>query len=143
MFKIETFHHVSVPVTNLENSKKFYEEILGLEKIEERPPLDYDGAWYKLGDDHQLHLIVHDRSQSTFRERKKLDSGDVHFAVRVKNYQETLEFLRSKGYQQNTDDELCEMEESPNNPTPWQQLYIMDPDRNVIELNAERLHDEA
>lgn len=143
MIKIETFHHVSVPIANLENSRKFYEQILGLEKIESRPDLGFEGAWYKLDRDRQLHIIVHDRSKSTLRERKKLDPRDVHFAIRVNNYHETLEFLHSKGYQQNANDELYEMKESPKNPTPWQQIYIMDPDRNVIELNVERPHDEA
>jgi hypothetical protein len=26
----------------------------------------------------------------------------------------------------------------PDNPTPWAQIYVTDPDGNVIELNAER-----
>jgi catechol-2,3-dioxygenase len=28
--------------------------------------------------------------------------------------------------------------ESPRNMTPWAQIYVTDPDGNVIELNAER-----
>jgi catechol-2,3-dioxygenase len=27
----------------------------------------------------------------------------------------------------------------PHNLTPWPQIYVTDPDGNVIELNAERL----
>jgi hypothetical protein len=30
------------------------------------------------------------------------------------------------------------IKESPDNVTPWAQLYITDPDGNVIEFNAER-----
>lgn len=140
MFKIETIHHVSLPVKNLEESKKFYEEILGLKEIK-RPPFDFPGAWYQVGD-RQLHLIVH--SKSTFREKKPVDSRDIHFAVRVSSYRETRDFLRSKGFQPEAEDEFKKMKESPKGKAGFPQLYILDPDRNVIELNAEKLDlDEA
>jgi catechol 2,3-dioxygenase-like lactoylglutathione lyase family enzyme len=140
MFKIETIHHVSLPATNLEKSKKFYEEILGLKEIK-RPAFDFPGAWYQLGD-RQLHLIVH--NNSTLRQGKKVDSRDLHFAIRVKSYRETRDFLRSKGFHPEANDELQRMKESPEASAGFPQLYIMDPDRNVIELNAEKLDlDEA
>ena len=30
-------------------------------------------------------------------------------------------------------------QEKPRNKTPWPQIYLTDPDGNVIELDAERL----
>jgi len=138
MFKIETIHHVSLPVTDLERSKKFYSEILGLKEID-RPPFDFPGAWYQVGD-RQLHLIVHDNS--TFRADKIVDARDIHFALRITSYRETRDFLHSKGFHPKADDEFKKMKESPHSTAGWPQLYIMDPDRNVIELNAEQL-DEA
>ena len=132
MFKIESIHHVSIPVTDLERSKRFYQEILGLSEIE-RPIFNFPGAWYQLGD-RQLHLIVHDNS--TFREGKAVDSRDLHFAIRVNSYRETREYLRSKGFHPEAEDEFKKMKESPYSTAGWPQLYIMDPDRNVIELNA-------
>lgn len=135
-FKLENLHHVSIAVKDLEASKTFYTQILGLQEIE-RPDFDFGGAWYQLGD-RQLHLIRDERGTSTFRDGKSLDSRDSHFAMRVKSYRQTRDFLRSKGYTEHATDELMRMMESPENPTPWRQLYIMDPDRNVIELNAER-----
>jgi glyoxylase I family protein len=94
MFTIESIHHVSLPVADLARSKQFYQEILGLTEIK-RPPFDFPGAWYQLGD-RQLHLILH--SNSTFREGKMVDSRDIHFAIRVNSYRETREFLHSKGF---------------------------------------------
>ena len=135
MFMIESLHHVSIPVADLERAKQFYEEILGLTEIT-RPPFDFPGAWYQLGD-RQLHLIVHD--ESTFREKKHVDSRDIHFAIRVNSYRKTRDFLLSKGFQPEADDEFKRMKENPQSITGWPQLYIMDPDRNVIELNADRL----
>ena len=135
MLQIKTIHHVSLPVTNLEASKKFYEEILRLKEIK-RPPFNFPGAWYQVGD-RQLHLIVHDKS--TFRENKKVDSRDNHFAVRVTSYRETRDYLRSKGFHPEAEDEFKKMIENPKATAGFPQLYIMDPDRNVIELNAEQL----
>jgi catechol 2,3-dioxygenase-like lactoylglutathione lyase family enzyme len=135
MINIESLHHVSIPVTDLERSRQFYREILGLTEID-RPPFDFPGAWYRLGD-RQLHLIVHDKS--TLREAKTVDSRDIHFAIRVTSYREARDFLRSKGFRPEADDELKRMKESPHGTAGWPQLYIMDPDRNVIELNAEEL----
>lgn len=138
MLKIETIHHVALPVADLERSRQFYSDVLGLEEIE-RPPFDFPGAWYQVGD-RQLHLIVH--AVSTFREGKPVDSRDIHFAIRVESYRETREFLRSKGFHPEAADEFKRMKESPKSTAGWPQLYIMDPDRNVIELNAVEL-DEA
>ena len=140
MLKIETLHHVSLPVSDLKRAQEFYESILVLEKIE-RPPFDFEGAWYQLGD-RQLHLIVHPRS--TFRAGKRVDSHDIHVAIRVNSYRDTRDFLHSKGYHPDAVDEFKKMLENPKATAGFPQLYIIDPDRNVIELNAEQLDlDEA
>jgi hypothetical protein len=47
--------------------------------------------------------------------------------------------LHSKGFHPEAEDEFKKMKESPHSTAGWPQLYIMDPDRNVIELNAEKL----
>ena len=54
--EILQLHHVSLPVTDLERSRRFYREVLGLEEIE-RPPFPFPGAWFRLGD-RELHLIA-------------------------------------------------------------------------------------
>lgn len=36
-------------------------------------------------------------------------------------------------------DRAISVRERPHNQTPWPQIYLTDPDGNVIELNAERL----
>jgi len=122
-------------VTNLERSRAFYEDVLGLNEIQ-RPPSDTPGAWYQLGD-RELHLVAGDHA--TFREDKAVDDQDNHFALRVASYRETRRFLLSKGFHPETDDELKRRKVSPGGAGAWPRLHIMDADRNVIELNAEQL----
>lgn len=133
--KIECIHHVSVVVSDLEKSRAFYREILGLREIE-RPKFSFPGAWFAVGEAQQLHLIVH--PNSTFRVGKGLDTRDLHFAMRVGDYWSTVEFLRGKGYHEDAEDVFRKIIVNPKATAGFPQMYILDPDRNVIEINAER-----
>jgi catechol 2,3-dioxygenase-like lactoylglutathione lyase family enzyme len=133
VFEIDAIHHVSLPVTDLEHSRAFYEEVLGLTEIE-RPQSDSPGAWYRLGKS-QLHLIAGDNP--TIRKGKEVDPQDMHVALRVNSYSEMREFLRSKGFDPEAGDEFKKVTESPSDISNWPRLHIMDPDRNIIELIAE------
>ena len=106
MFTVQTLHHISIPVSDIERSKKFYKEILSLPEME-RPPLEFPGAWFKVGD-REIHLIQNnsENRNPTFREGKSIDSRDIHFAIRVKSYQEALEHLHLKGYHPNAAEEF-------------------------------------
>jgi glyoxylase I family protein len=135
MLRIETLHHVSLPVTNLARSRLFYTGVLELVEID-RPPFDFEGAWYRVGD-RDLHLIV--GGQPTLREGKGIDSRDIHFAIRVSSYRSALQHLTEKGYSADAIDELMRLRDSPRGTAGFPQIYILDPDRNVVEINAERL----
>ncbi|HWC95406.1 MAG TPA: VOC family protein [Candidatus Sulfopaludibacter sp.] len=134
--QIAALHHVAVNVTDLERSRAFYRDTLGLTEIE-RPPFNFPGAWFLLGTSQHLHLIVH--PGATFREGKKLDTRDTHFAVRVNDYWATAEFLQSRGYRIDAEDEFRRIIINPQATAGFPQMYIMDPDRHVIEINAAQL----
>ena len=127
-------HHVAIPVTDLERSRRFYQEVLGLEEIA-RPPFDFPGAWFALGSGgQQVHLLVY--PGHTLRTGKGLASRDVHFAVRVPSFREAVEHFRSKGYREDAADEFTMIIVSAHATAGFPQLYVMDPDRHVIEVNA-------
>ncbi|MGH9313473.1 MAG: VOC family protein [Vicinamibacterales bacterium] len=139
MLDIDTFHHTSLPSSDIDRSKRFYAEVLGLKELP-RPPFNFPGAWYQVGD-RTLHLIV--GRHSTFREGKGIDSHDVHVAIRVKSYGGAIEHLASLGYQPldpqaANQDPFRTMRLSPTGTAGFPQIYILDPDRNVVEINAER-----
>jgi catechol 2,3-dioxygenase-like lactoylglutathione lyase family enzyme len=161
--KIEAIDHISLPVAvgeagkeadTLKKSKEFYGGILGLKEIGRPAALAESiklGAWYQVGEGRcTLHLIANEDGKSTFRKDKGLSSRDIHFALRIGNFLETLRSLISKGYwlqdhRPEASDEagdeldLKEMRVSPEGRAGFPQIFIMDPDRNVIELNVGNL----
>ena len=144
MLKTGMLHHVSLPVSDLDKARSFYEGVLGLEEDTSRPAFDFDGAWYKLGD-RSLHLIVpKSEDRPTFRSDKAVDSHDAHFAIRVPSFSGAIAYLESKGFRKTTDPNP---RPTPEDPRPMRvnaagkagfpQIYILDPDHNLIEVNAE------
>ena len=146
MFKIETIHHVSLPVSSIEKAKDFYGGVLKLKEIKRPDSMvsgskAFPGAWYEVGD-RALHLIVDD--ESTFRKyqdgkAKPLSSRDIHFAIRVQSFGETLRYLLEQGYDKGAEEGEKAMKVSPKSSAGFPQIYITDPDNNVIELNAAHL----
>lgn len=51
-------HHVTLLTQNLARARQFYENILGLRVNAERPKMDFDGVWYHIGANQQLHLMA-------------------------------------------------------------------------------------
>jgi glyoxylase I family protein len=120
----EGIHHVSLLVTNLEESKHFYGEILGLKESKERPDFNFPGAWFEVGHT-QIHLIVHNEGKA-LRRTKQIDSRDGHFAIRVRDIHELIEKLKFHN---------IEILDKPNNQTDWHQVFVCDPNGNIIEFN--------
>ncbi|MDN4072524.1 VOC family protein [Fictibacillus terranigra] len=123
----EGVHHVSLVVTDLKKALYFYEGILGFSASEERPQFAFPGVWYDFGGT-QLHLITNPKGKA-LRGTDELDSRDGHFAVRVKDIPRLLKKL---------DHHHIPYLNKPENKTPWHQVYVSDPDGNLIEFNGER-----
>lgn len=127
MIEIQTLHHSAVIVSDIERAKRFYGDVLGLRELP-RPPFPFEGAWYRVGELQELHLIVYPAARAV-RGSTAIDPRDGHFAVRVSSYAQTLAHLKALG---------IPCRELPDNLTPWAQIYVTDPDGNIIELNADR-----
>ncbi|HKQ87946.1 MAG TPA: VOC family protein [Candidatus Acidoferrales bacterium] len=131
-------HHILIGVDDLERSRDFYRDVLELREID-RPPFTFPGLWFQIGDAEQhLHIIV--GMGALQRTGRPNDPQDIHFALRVKSYRETLDWLHKKGFREDLPaDDLRSLIPRPNSITGHPQIYILDPDRNIIEFNCESL----
>lgn len=117
---VGSVHHVSVGVADLERSKAFYGGRLGLEEIE-RPDFGVPGAWYRAGP-VEVHLIEVPEGVEPTRAAPKLSPVVNHVAFEIDDYPAVVAELEAEG-----------VEFVPTSSAVG-QVWIRDPDGNVIEL---------
>jgi catechol 2,3-dioxygenase-like lactoylglutathione lyase family enzyme len=106
--------HVSVLITNVERSRRFYRDLLGLKEIAKPRTFDFVALWFDLGN-QQLHLLRKDRPDSI---------SPRHFALRVANVAAARTYCRENG---------VATEETTLIPGA-DRFFIRDPDGNRIEI---------
>ena len=120
MIGLVKLHHVSFTVQDLEASKHFYRDVLGLAEIP-RPDLQARGAWLAVGD-RQIHLIAgSDR-------RKESDNVLIrsdHVALEVNDLEGVRKQLQAAG---------LEFHEGENFEIGIGQIFCQDPDGHVVEF---------
>jgi glyoxylase I family protein len=126
-------HHVSLATSDLPRALAFYCGVLGLKQID-RPTLPNAGAWLETGPS-QIHLI--DYPNGTFRRKGVIDNHDVHFALRVADFEAALNELTDKGYREDAEEnDPRRVLVKRKSPVGFPQIYLMDPDQHVVEINA-------
>jgi len=118
----KSVHHISFSVSDLERSRRFYEDVLGLAEIP-RPDLGLPGAWYRAGDS-EVHLIARPPGAEVGSPPDSLSPLANHQAFGIDDYEKCLEQLNTQGVEV--------LSTSPERG----QMWIRDPDGNVIELIA-------
>lgn len=123
---ISQIDHCSVLITDVERSRHFYGEILGLKEKEIAPPKTFDFVvvWYDLGNQH-IHLLLKPEPDT---------ESPRHFALRVDDVNAAREWFQSHG---------ISTEETVKIPSA-DRFFIQDPDGNRIEIiQWERPYDPA
>ena len=110
--------HVAIQVSELGAAERFYSEVIGLSKLEERN-LTFPGTWYQIGD-FQLHLIVSDWAKNPVREEKW--GRHPHLTFAIHNLADVIASLKA----QKIDFQLSSSGRAA--------LFVKDPDGNVVEL---------
>jgi catechol 2,3-dioxygenase-like lactoylglutathione lyase family enzyme len=106
--------HVSVLITNVERSRRFYRDLLGLKEIAKPKTFDFVALWFELGN-QQLHLLLKDKADTR---------SPRHFALRVKDVNAAREYFRK-----------CDVPFDETTPIPkCDRFFIHDPDGNRIEI---------
>lgn len=128
-----TLHHVSIITADLRKSLPFYCEVFGLSEIP-RPDFPVGGAWLACGS-LQVHLVVY--PEGTFRQRTNVDRNDWHFAFRTDDFEATIEHLATLGFREDLrENDPKHLLVSRTGLAGFPQLYLRDPDLNVVEING-------
>jgi catechol 2,3-dioxygenase-like lactoylglutathione lyase family enzyme len=111
---IRHIDHCSVIITDVERSRRFYRDLLGLKEIHKPRTFDFVVVWFDLGNQH-LHLLRKDRPDSI---------SPRHFALRVGDAQAARRYFQGHG--------LATQETTPIPGAD--RFFIHDPDGNRIEI---------
>ena len=106
--------HVSVLITDVDRSRRFYRDVLGLKEIPKPRTFTFSVLWFDLGN-QQLHLLLAPRPDAVSLR---------HFALRVPDARAAREHFRRHG---------ITTEESTLIPH-CDRFFVADPDSNRIEI---------
>ena len=117
---IKSIHHVSLLVGDLEQSKRFYRDLLNLEIDESRPDKGFPGAWINVGK-QQIHLIV--ITPPEYQTDPEVYGGRTrHFALQLEGLESLKKKLDAAG--------VAYSSSKSGRPV----VFCRDPDGNVLEL---------
>jgi catechol 2,3-dioxygenase-like lactoylglutathione lyase family enzyme len=111
-------NHVALHVSDLEAACEFYRNTLRLESLP-RPAFTFPGAWFRLGEKQELHLI------GERGEPAQSPSRGNHFALRVDNLDEWETHLQKI---------KADYRPRKTRPDGALQVFVRDPDGHYIEL---------
>jgi catechol 2,3-dioxygenase-like lactoylglutathione lyase family enzyme len=112
--QVTQLDHVSVLITDVERSRRFYRDVLGLKEIAKPRTFDFVVVWFDLGNQH-IHLLLKDRPDV---------QSPRHFALRVADVKAARTYFREHG-----------VRTEETTPIPGaDRFFIYDPDGNRIEI---------
>ncbi len=79
LLNIQGVHHITLVVSDLDQSRSFYEKFLGLKPIA-RPDYDFEGAWYACGD-LEVHLLVAEEHPGPSRRHIAFEVSDFDHVI--------------------------------------------------------------
>ncbi len=124
--KVKTLDHVTIVVSDLERSRAFYVDGLGMQQVD-RPGFSFDGRWFQAGET-QIHLILeHDQSGPAGRNSEQTQSSRAHhFAFQVEDAKAAELRLEELGYEF--------VSRTKSRPDGAAQVFVRDPDGHIVEL---------
>jgi catechol 2,3-dioxygenase-like lactoylglutathione lyase family enzyme len=112
--QVTQLDHVSVIITDVERSRRFYRDVLGLKEIAKPRTFDFVVLWFDLGNQH-IHLLLKDRPDTL---------SPRHLALRVADVVAARTYFRERG-----------VKTEETTPIPGaDRFFIHDPDGNRIEI---------
>ncbi len=125
--RVKCLDHVTIVVKDLEASRRFYVECLGMDEVE-RPGFKFDGLWFQ-ADQTQIHLILeHDDSgpAGLSSPERPVSSRTHHFAFEVEDSHAAAAHCREMG--------VTIIHDPKPRPDGAVQTFVQDPDGHIVEL---------
>ena len=129
---VTSLNHYLIVSSNLERSKQFYQDVLGLD-LAERPDFGFPGYWLKTGDNICVHLASQDpneiRDQFLLKKHPKGTNGSGSV--------DHIAFLAQdpEGVRNRIQKNKVEMHFRSFPDAKLFQIFLKDPDNVTIELN--------
>ena len=113
--------HASFLTIDLNQARAFYEGVLGLRPNSNRPTMSFDGVWYDVGPQQQLHLMQLP-SPEIGLQRPAHGGRDRHVALAVSDLAELARRLEQAGVSYTL------------SKSGRSALFCRDPDDNALEF---------
>ena len=113
-FTVTKLDHVSVLITDVERSRRFYRDVLGMREINSPRTFDFIVIWFEIDGQH-VHLLLKDKPDT---------SSPRHFALRVSDVAAARRYFQGLG---------IDTQETTLIPGA-DRFFIHDPDGNRIEI---------
>jgi catechol 2,3-dioxygenase-like lactoylglutathione lyase family enzyme len=121
--------HCGLVVADIERSRRFYRDVLGLEEVQRPPNFTFAGAWFRLGET-EIHLLAESDTTGTAGQappgRGIVGGLATHVALEVDDLGAWEERLRAN-------DVVIASGPMPRGDGV-NQLFVLDPDGFVLEL---------
>ena len=117
--------HFTIPVTDLDRSAKFYQDLLGMRLLRKTPRM----AFMKCGNDY----LVLGKSKTPIQPNVEGDTAIHHaFKVAPEDFDRSTQFLREKGIK------ILDIEDRQEGTFQGRSAYFHDPDGNALEIHDAR-----
>jgi len=131
MSKINMIHHINIQITDRQQTREWYEKVLGAEFLDRGPALNKRQMQLRIGT-----AEIHTSDTEDF-----IPIPRVHFAIEVEDWDEMLAHLDSVGvaYSRSAGGSFVgtggeDPYQGKREDTGEHYTYISDPDSNLIEL---------
>ncbi len=115
--------HTTFLTTDLAKSRTFYEGLLGFQPDKKRPQMSFDGVWYDVAANQQIHLMLLPNPEAGLA-RPAHGGRDRHVALGVVDLDELIRQLEAAGVKYTL------------SQSGRRALFCRDPDGNALEFIA-------
>jgi len=114
-------HHATFISSDLARSRAFYEGVLGLQADTKRPAMSFEGVWYEVGINQQIHLMLLPDPEAGLQ--RPLHGGrDRHVALGVSELAGLMSRLDAANIRYTV------------SQSGRRALFCRDPDQNALEF---------